>query len=468
MLAGQTGNIYSEPIRRRIVSSTRVAWNSRYAVWPLALFTVLLFCQAWVDVLGFTVRAEDVLALLFVGGLLMPVILTGKLRYYRNPLNLPLVLWCGVILMGVSITLLGPFDGEIKKNALINGVRLILAVGMFFVVQRHPAPAVAKLKAVQSAIIVFSGVTTTVALLQMAHWDGWLPINLPDVLTTFKEGANTEQGREIFALYIGDTGSHTWSGALAMQALLVWLIARHEKNPWRKGAAWLYFGLLFFILIRISVRNSILGLFVTIIGLELVRRQRARDFVLGLIRPALIVIAVAITLFILFSIAPDSYFIERVRHAVPRFENGELVISRAGHLHGRLEFWATALDIFAQSPLFGGGFYSFSTLSGVYGPQSIVHAHNSYLHTLAELGLFGGGALILLLVSTSYYMLRTRRHFRLRTLGSFWWEFVTGSLLFLVFSALFSNTLWSPNHVVFRMVILAVLASLSREGTRTR
>lgn len=406
------------------------------------------------------------IALFLIGTLLFPALLTGKLRYRRHLLNTPLLCWASALLIGVMVTLLSPIDGVVKKDAVVNGIRLLLALGMFFVVYRHPIPTKIKMKAVVSAIIYFSFVTTAIALLQMAYWDGWLPIRLPEVLTTFKEGANTEQGREIFALYIGDTGSHTWSGALAMQALVVWLLGRYTRNPWHKAAAWAYFGLLAFILIRISVRNSILGLFATIIVLELVRRQRARNLELNMVRLILIFAAVVIALFALFSLAPDSYFIERVRQAVPRFENGELVISRSGHLHGRLEYWTTALHIFAHSPFIGGGFYSFGTLSGVYGEQSIVHAHNSYLQTLAELGMLGTGVLALLLVSIFYYLSRTRRHFRPQTPGMFWWELVAGSFIFFAFTAMFSNTFWSPNHVALRMILLGVLASLRWETTR--
>lgn len=436
--------------------------QKRYATWALSLFTVLLFCQLWFDVAGFTMRAEDALALGLLGLLLLQVLMTGKLRYYRNPLNLPLVLWCTVLLMGMGITLLSPFDGVTKKDALVNGVRLVLAVGMFFVVTQYPAPAERKLKAVMAAVVGFSLITTAVALLQIGHWDGWLPFRLPSALTTFKEGANTAKGREIFALYLGDTGSHTWSGALAMQALLVWLVGSYAKYPWRKWAAWLYFGLLTFILIRISVRNSILGLFVAMVGLGILRGQ-TRYLVKRILRLAGVMVVVVVLLYALLYVAPDTYFIERIRQVVPRFENGELVIERGSNVYGRFDYWGVALKLFASAPLTGRGFYSYRALSGRFLPTPTVHAHNSYLQTLAELGLIGTVALGWLMLNIGRYVYRSRRYFKLREPGRLWWEFAIGSFIFLAFTALFDVPFTLPTPFAFRMIVLGVLVSLVRE-----
>jgi O-antigen ligase len=372
--------------------------------------------------------------------------------------------WCGVLLLGVGVTLFSPFDSVTKKDALINGIRLVLAFGMFFVVQQHPAPAEMKLKAVVSAVLGFSLITTAVALLQMGYWDGWLPIHLPAVLTTFKEVANTEQGREIFALYLGDTGSHTWSGTLAMQALLAWLVGGYAKRPWLKWAAWLYFGLLAVILIRISVRNTILGLFLAIFVLGILRRQKLSDPVRSIFRFAVVIVVGVVTLYALLYVAPDTYFIERIRQAVPQFENGKLVISRASNIYGRFAYWANALEMFASAPIIGNGFYSFQAIardSYFYVPA--VHAHNSYVQSLAELGVLGAIALTWLMLNIGQYLYRTRQYFKLGDVGAFWWEFVTGSCVFLAFTMIFSNTFWSPNYIAFRMIVLGILVGLVKE-----
>jgi O-antigen ligase len=435
-------------------------------LFTLRLLTILLFCQIWFDTTRFTIRLEDIVILVLISSRFLPFILRGKLCYRQHLLSIPLLVWCSVLLFGVGVTLVSPFDSEVKKDALINGVRLVLAVGIFFVIYHHPTPAEIKLKTVVSTMGLFSLVTTTVALLQMGYWDGWMPVPLPSALTTFKEGANTAQGRELFALYLGDTGSHTWSAALAMQALLMWLLGRYSRSPWRKMAMWLYFGLLVFILFRVSVRNSILGLFITIIGLELLGRKQTRVLIFRILRVMFVFTLPIIILVALFYLAPDSYSVERVRQAIPTFEKGQVVISRGGHLLGRFDYWSTAFEIFIDSPMIGGGFYSYQTLSGLYGPEPIVHAHNSYFQTLAELGLIGAVALSLLIASTAYFLIRSRRYFMRQVPNAYWWEMVAGSFIFLVFTAIFGNPFWSPNYVAFRMIAVGVLASLVREQKR--
>ena len=454
-----------QPVKSLSGAVLAILRRTSTSTWPIRLLVVLLFCQLWIELAGFTVRIENLLSIALLGALLFPWLFTARIRYYRSLLNVPLLLWSLVLLMGVGVTLVSPLDGVTKKDALVNGTRLIVALGLFFAIYNHPARATEKLRAVTSTIVIFSLVTTLVALMQLGYWDGWLSIPLPTVLTTFKEGANTDKGRELFALFIGNTGAHTWSGALAMQALLVWLIARHSRHLAYKVSAWMYFAVLAFLLVRISVRNSILGLFVAIVGLELLRRRRARQLVLRMLRPILISIVMALALYALFYLAPNWYFIERVRQVVPAFNQGELVISRASNIYGRLDYWVTALEIFNASPFVGGGFYSYQELSGRYG-HPIVHAHNSYLQALAELGILGIVTLGLLLASIGYYLYRTRHLFVPQTPGALWWEYVTGSFVFLTFSMTFSNTFWIANYVAFRMILLGVLASLVRERAR--
>lgn len=93
-----------------------------------------LFCQVWFELAGVTVRLEDIITMILIGTPLLLALLTGKLRYYRSPLNLPLFLWATVIGMGIIVTLTSSLDGVTKKDALVNGIRLILAVRLFFVI----------------------------------------------------------------------------------------------------------------------------------------------------------------------------------------------------------------------------------------------------------------------------------------------------------------------------------------------
>jgi len=256
-------------------SKIRIRKNKILVLLPI-LFIVLLFSQVWFELNQTTVRSEDILTLMSLFIIFVPLIVVGKMQLKKNILNLPLIIWGGVILLGVLVTLISPFDSVTKKDAIVNGFRLVLSLSMFFIIVNMPIHANVKMKVTKNTIFLFSLITTGVALLQIAYWAGWLPFQLPQALVTFKEGANTEQGREIFALFIGDTGSHTWSGALAMQALLVWLMAKKRKYDTIKIALFGYFLLLTYILIRISVRNSILGLLVAIIGIEVIKNLKTR------------------------------------------------------------------------------------------------------------------------------------------------------------------------------------------------
>ena len=160
---------------------------------------------------------------------------------------------------------------------------------------------------------------------------------------------------------------------------------------------------------------------------------------------------------------PDSYFVQRALAAVPQFVDGKLVVDRASSVYGRLDYYALALRLFSQRPLTGYGFYSYQALSGRYLSRPTVHAHNSYLQTLAELGIPGVVALVWLMLRIGFYLYRTRRFFRRQGSGRLWWEFVVGGFIYLVFTMVFSNTFWLPHYVAPRMIVLGVLASLVRE-----
>lgn len=430
------------------------------------LLLVLLFCQLWVQLGGFTVRSEDVLIVLLLIGWLFPALLHLRLRYYRSSLNGPLLLWSGVLLLGILLTLLQPFGAEIKKDALVNGIRLLLALSLFFIAYNYPATGRRKARVVVGVTVSFSFLTTIVALLQIAYWDRWLPISLPAVLTEFKEGANTQKGREIFALFLGNTGTHVWSGMLAMQALTVFYWAQGVQDSLKRAWWYSYFGLLALILIRTSVRNSILGLFIALVSTELLWSRKSRYQFNRLFKPALMIMLALLLLAGLFYLAPNSYFVERVRQAIPQIRDRQVIISRASNVYGRVRYAEVAWRLFLHRPLVGNGYWSYETLSTRYALEPIVHAHNSYLQTLADLGAVGTIALVWL-IWRLFRFSRIIWRYRfddsyLRVLQKLW----IGSLVFIGFTALFSNPFWTPREVGFRTLLLGVLASASLETAR--
>ena len=296
--------------------------------WSLNLILVLLFAQVWRDLFGFTFRLDDLVTLSMVGWWLFSSFRSGQFHFYRSRLNKPLTLWIAVIGLGIGVSLTQPLATDVKRDALVNGIRLMLAFCLYFVVNNHPLSAERKIHILFNTIIAFSLLTSAVALLQIAYWDGWLPFSLPAILTTFKEGADTERGREIFALFIGNTGTHSWSSMLAMQAMAVWLIsASHRKWAYRL-AGLVYFFVLCFILVRTSVRTSILGLGVAIFAILLIQAVRSRFPFNRLIKPLLMLGGVLCVLAIFLALAPQSYFLERVSQTIPQITSDGFVIDR--------------------------------------------------------------------------------------------------------------------------------------------
>jgi putative inorganic carbon (hco3(-)) transporter len=62
---------------------------------------------------------------------------------------------------------------------------------------------------------------------------------------------------------------------------------------------------------------------------------------------------------------------------------GQLLDTSDGSSQGRVQAWAAGLEMFKLNPVFGVGF-------GQFGENYELAAHNSFVHTLAELGFTGG------------------------------------------------------------------------------
>ena len=443
-----------------MIPDNKKNYMSRFNI-LLTMLCVLLFAQLYIKVGEITIRTEDLLIILLL--FLIGIIVWGdKFIFYTCPLNKPLILWMSVIIVGILNTYLQPFSLVTKKNAIINGIRILLSLSVFFVVNHYPGSAHKKARIFVRSVVVFSFITTVVALLQISYWDGWLPISLPAAFTELKEGANPVQGREIFALFVNDTGTHGWTHMLAMQALTVFYVARNLPNRTKRTLWYGYFMVLFYILIRTSVRVSILGLFLSIFLIEIKSLQEVRNVVKILRRSVLIVFIAFIFLLTLFAFTPESYFFERVRQAVPKLSGGQLDIGGSNIL-GRFIYGSVALKLFLRKPIIGNGFWSFGDLSEKYSPFRIVHAHNSYLQTLADFGIIGTLSLVWLIVRIarfSKYIWHQRfDSYYLSILQKVW----VGSLVFIALAALVANPFWNPKDIAFRMIVAGVLMTASRE-----
>ncbi|MCA9969445.1 MAG: O-antigen ligase family protein, partial [Anaerolineales bacterium] len=331
-------------------------------------------------------------------------------------------------------------------------------VSIFFVALLPGLPPRLMTRRLFGVVIGFSLVTTAVSLLQLAYWEGLLPFGLPAWLVTFQEGANQARGRELFALFIGDTGTHVWSAMLVLQAIAVWVLASSSRRLGWRLLGMGYFGVLALLVVRTSVRNSILGLVVVIGVLVLLQARRSRYAANRVARPLLLLLVGVLLLLGVFAFAADSYFVERIWQTIPRLEDGQLVVERGSNVYGRVDYAVTALRMFARSPIWGGGFYTYEIWTYRLRAAPIAHAHNSYLQALAEMGLIGFGALAWLLWRV---WLLLRRAGRRVGAGDVWygrlWRLTAATALFLGFTALFANPFWQPKEVAFCALLLALL-----------
>lgn len=426
----------------------------------LSLILTCLFIQIWFDVAGVTIRTEDVLSVFLLGHFLLPVVFTLKYDFIPHPLRHSLMAWIVAIAIGILTTLFArSYDFTVQLESIVNGARLIFALAIFFLVLYANISPQELLRIFCAVILIVSFVTSTVAILQIIHWDNWLSITLPSYLITFKEFSNQEAGREIFALYLGNTQAHTWSGVLVFQSLVIYLMALNTRSHLIKNALGLYFLILCFILIRISVRNSILGLGFAITAIIIQRQFYSTRYPFNrYIKGVGFVFTVLLIVTAIVVLAPQNYFVARIWQTLPSWQDGEFLIRGGSNIYGRLRYAENAIQFFQMFPIFGGGFWSFNSLSTAFSTTSAVHAHNSYLQTAAELGLIGVIALCWLLISISRYIVK-HRAISLRSADhSFVWYFTVGSTVFMLFSALFSNTFWSPAYVSLWMFSLGMLA----------
>ncbi len=92
------------------------------------------------------------------------------------------------------------------------------------------------------------------------------------------------------------------------------------------------------------------------------------------------------------------------------------------------------------------------------GDPTIIHAHNSYVQILAELGLIGAIAFIWVAWRIFSVLVTTGRNIGQQSL---WeqraWYLTFGVFAFIAFTAFFANPLWDPTLVSFSMISLAVM-----------
>ena len=143
----------------------------------------------------------------------------------------------------------------------------------------------------------------------------------------------------------------------------------------------------------------------------------------------------------------------------------------------RLDFWDAAVTMFQAHPVLGVGLNSFDVAyvelgttgrsflpgTGLAPPES---AHSLYLNTLAEQGLVGIAALLLLILAAGRMVLALRRSADARVRG-FGLGLLGAGILLLV-SNLFDVTFVDPKTSMLAWTLLGVGAALQRIDARER
>lgn len=360
-------------------------------VWPLAIVTVLMFNQIWWDAGGFTFRFIDLVMLALLGIYLFQALHTGRLRYAHSSLNGPLLLWLGVLLLGALVTQFRPVLAVNQQDAIVNSVRLALAISLFLRRLRQPC----SLGHGQDAHRFLHR-----HRLQLRDDTRFATTNRslgrPPAIQSAGGAGHVQRGRKSgagpgnlcpvcrqqrHARLVGDAGL---AGALCLDSdddttrSVLWRLAGYG-----------YCVVLGLILVRTSVRNSILGLVVAVVFLSLLRAFKSRYVSTRLIVPALIVGGALLGALALLTFAPEQYFVQRLVQTIPRLTGQEIVIDRASNIFGRLEYAQVGVKIFQRYPLLGGGFYGYRTYYLDMTRHDHQPHHNSYVQTMAELGLVG-------------------------------------------------------------------------------
>lgn len=325
-------------------------------------------------VIGYTHSIIELRILFFATLLWSCLAIFWIIRKQRSatPFKIPLLIWTGIYALCVAFSL------DPRRSA---GQMLIMSSIIFLflftydlVAQGWPATIFIQGAFIASTIITLAG------LFEFSNWyRHWIQINpgqwLPEI--TFRPAASNVMApfnyfTAIFAVSYFFT-QKKWLlkmlSFLAGSIALVMLFITSSRGGWLGAAAGL--GLL---VLLISIRE----------------KTRVKRFWTSLkSRP--VVMAVLFLFLLAFMFLAGTILYKQAIHPT----HGSIFTSRS-------LFWRIALDVFRNNPLFGQGplTYGSAFLAGTSVPPDLVwvHAHNSYLNLLAEMGLAGLAGIIILAI----------------------------------------------------------------------
>ena len=434
---------------------------------PFAISALLILslCEIYIDVGGRTVRLETLFIFVLLGAVVSQIAV-GRRKLDPSPIYKPLFIFAGFLVFSSLVGMSQAVSSEFKLVAFVNMVRLVLAYLAFVVVYNFKAKPETKLAAIINATILFSFVSCGLALLQIAHHKGLLPFGLPELLTKSKAEANMELGREIFGPFVGQTGAHMFAVMLSMQTLAVFCYGLTTRSTLKKVLCACYVGLMILILVRISVRAPLFGMFA---GCAVVLALEHK----GLGRKVFAVAAVGCCgLLILYYLAThqfETYWLRRIQYSIPLVSSRGIEWRWGNTMTGRFEYWSIAWQMIKQNPILGVGINMYEPLTAHYTNKPLIpHPHNGLIHVITELGIVGTIAFTWLAVACIRELLKMWRKSNKSLLVATADMLLLGMVINHIVINLPATTSLFPKPVLFFMAVFAARLSLNNEETVRR
>jgi O-antigen ligase len=279
---------------------------------------------------------------------------TGRLRYRRTALDLPLALFAAAEILSIIVSI-----EPARWGAALRYDWPLILFPVF-------AQALRDTRQVRRAFGILIASASLVSVYGI--WQAFFGRDL------LRHGTLMPMGN-LFAA-TGLFGHHlTFAGILLVPAVLS-LTLLGERPSWRSGASTL---LLLGGVVATFARTVWLGITGGLVGLAIAARGRTR----------------AVSLAVLFTAAAAAVAIPAIRLRV-----GTLLLL---HDDPRMRLWQTALRIWKDHPVFGAGLGSFKSLFEQYKVpgfyMATMHPHNDFLKVLANSGMVGLAAFLWLWAS---------------------------------------------------------------------
>jgi len=437
--------------------------RDRLRPFALSVLVMLSLCEIYVEIGGRTIRAEDVLIVLLVIRVFVPVIM-GQRTLRASPVYAPLLAFMGAIVLSGFVAIIQPADGLDKTAAIANAARLILAYAVFVIVYNYDADPERKLSAIIDGVLLFGFISCGIAVLQILFHKGMLPFRLPSILTESQPGANVEHGREVFGLFIEQTGAHMFSFMLSLQALAAFCVGLRVRPVTRRAFWFIYCAVMVLILVRISVRVALFS-FVAGCAAVFVVEHKTR---FQRVASAIIVGYAALMVVRFFGTHQfENVWLDRIQVAIPLLSKQGIEWQVGTTMIGRFELWEAAVEMARDHPVLGVGFNMYGPLSGyrVFS-EGLTHPHNGLLHILSEMGLIGMITFAWLAIIVVRETLRARREpdrtETARTVDSL----LLGMLVWLAVANIPATTFLFPKETIFLCAFLGARFGTGGSGLR--